>query len=69
MDKYPILRPLLRLFFSSKAIALFIPALISLGLDISPELQAWVFVIAAGLYALTTAYEDGMEKSNGKGKI
>lgn len=58
MPEWPIIRPLLRLLNSSKFWALLFPALLSLGLDVSAQIQALIIFLAGAIYAVTTAWED-----------
>ena len=60
---WPIVRPVVRLLSSSKFIALLLAALIAdYGLDLSDNVQAMVYAIAAVIYAGTTAVEDAAAK-------
>jgi hypothetical protein len=58
----PIIRGIIRLLSSARFWALFIPVLATYGLELSPEAQALILLIAGGTWAGTTAVEDYAEK-------
>jgi hypothetical protein len=58
----PIIRGVIRLLSSARFWALFIPVLATYGLELSPEAQALILLIAGGTWAGTTAVEDYAEK-------
>lgn len=49
---------LLRMITSRKFLVLLFAALLSSGLEVTPEWQGFIILAAAGLYAALTAYED-----------
>lgn len=60
---WPVIRPIIRLLSSSKAVALVLAALAAdFGLDLSPEMTALIYALAAVIYAATTAVEDAAQK-------
>ena len=68
VKNWPIIQPLIGLVFSRKFIVVLIAALASMGLDLTPEMQALVFALGAIVIAVTTAWEDAAEKRAGNGK-
>jgi hypothetical protein len=67
LKNWPILKPVFSLLFSRKFLVVFIAAAASLGLDLTPEVQALVFAAGAGVIAVTTAWEDAAAKRGGGG--
>ena len=65
--KWPLIQPLIGLLFSRKFLVVAIAAGVSLGLDLTPETQALVFAVGAGIIAFTTAWEDAAKKGAGGG--
>jgi len=62
---WPVVRPFIRLISSSKFIALLLAVLVAdFGLDLSDNATAMVYALAAVVYGLTTAIEDGAAKRN-----
>ena len=67
ISQWPLIRPLIGLLFSRKFLVVAIAAGVSLDLDLTPEVQALVFAVGAGIIAFTTAWEDAAKKGAGGG--
>ena len=67
IQNWPVLKPVIALLFSRKFLVVAFAALASLGLDLTPEVQTLVFVVGAGIVAVTTAWEDFATKRAGGG--
>ena len=65
VKNWPIIRPLIGLVFSRKFLVVLITALASLGLDLTPEIQALVFSVGGIVLALSIAWEDAAAKGAG----
>lgn len=64
---WPLIRPLTGLLFSRKFLILLFPVLASFGFDLDANMQALVILVAASLFAGTTAWEDAAQKRGGGG--
>ena len=63
--KWPLIQPLISLLFSRKFLILLFPVLASFGFDLDANMQALVILVAASLFAGTTAWEDAASKRAG----
>lgn len=63
---WPIIRPILSFLSSRKFVALVVSVLITeFGLDLSDNVQALIYMLAAGIYTFSTAIEDAASKRAG----
>ncbi len=65
VQNWPVLRPVIALLSSRKFLVVVFAALASVGLDLTPELQALVIALGGVAYILAQALEDAAEKRSG----